>query len=248
MKAIPRPSVKHREIVCTAGITEKGKWIRLFPIDFRYMRFFRRFKKYQWIIVEIEKQKKDNRIDSYKPNLKTLRLIGQKLPAGKWTERKKFVLPTAFPSLEAIKKDYETRKVSLGIFKPKEIVDFVVEADDRDWSVKHKQVLTQLVLFGRQPKGLERIPYKFSYRFVCNHPECRGHKLQIIDWEIYELYRNLKARHPYSMDVVLEKTKQQWLDKMWGNDRDSYLIVGTVHPFPSFVVLGVFWPPREKRE
>lgn len=244
VKAIPRPSIKHREIVCTAGIAEKGKWIRLYPIEFRYMSFFKRFKKYQWVSLKVEKNTKDNRIDSYRPDLKTIKLLGKPLLAGKWAERKKIVLPTVSPDLETIKSKYESEKVSLGIFKPKKIVDFVIESDDKDWSSKHRQVLSQLVLFGTQPKRLERIPYKFSYKFVCNNTACGGHTAQIIDWEIYELYRGIKNNYPYSMDIILEKVKQKWLKEMWGQSRDSYLIVGSIYPFSSFVVLGVFWPPK----
>lgn len=241
---MPQPSVKYREIVCTAGITKKGKWIRLFPIEFRYMGFFKQFRKYQWISVEIEKNKKDFRIDSYRPDLQTLRLLSKPLSAGRWTERKKIVFPTLSPHLEAIKEEYDNCGVSLGIFKPKKIINFLIERDDGEWSGKHKQVLGQRVLFGQQPKSLERIPYKFSYHFVCDNPKCKSHKLKIIDWEIYQLYRNVKNNYPYSPDVILEKVKQKWLDQMWGTDRDSYLIVGSRLPYPSFVVIGVFWPPK----
>jgi hypothetical protein len=32
----PHPSESHQELVCTAGITEAGEWVRLHPIDYRY--------------------------------------------------------------------------------------------------------------------------------------------------------------------------------------------------------------------
>jgi len=68
--------------------------------------------------------------------------------------------------------------------------------------------------------------------------------LTIIDWELSELYRNMKARYGYSMDLVLEKMKETWEDRMWRSGRDSYLIVGTHHVFKTPMVLGVFWPPQ----
>jgi hypothetical protein len=211
------------------------------------MEFDKRFRKYQRLEVEIKKRPfdKDFRIDSYEPNCQTIKLVGEPLPAGKWTERKKMVLPTISPNLEAILEQYKSQAVSLGIFKPKRIVDFLIEPDDSDWSSRRRQTLTQGVLFGQQPKILEKIPYKFSYKFICDNFRCRGHKMQIIDWEINELYRNTKSKHPFSMDIVLEKIKQMWFHKMWAGDRDSYLIVGSVYPHPVFVVIGVFWPPRE---
>lgn len=249
VKTAPQPSVSYREVVCTAGITSKGKWVRLYPVDYRYMNFFKRYQKYQWISVGIEKtsERKDFRIDSYRPNLKTLKKLGKILPAGSWSERKKIVLPTVSPDFETIRLVYKNEAISLGIFKPKKIVDFLMEPDDKEWGSKHMQVLTQGVLFGKQPKPLEKIPFKFSYKFVCNNPECKGHKMQIIDWEVYELYRNVKEKHPFSMDIVLEKVKQKWFREMWAKDKDSYLIVGSVYPRPSFIIIGVFWPPIERQ-
>lgn len=29
----PHPSEKYNELICTAGITQDGRWIRLYPID-----------------------------------------------------------------------------------------------------------------------------------------------------------------------------------------------------------------------
>lgn len=246
VKTAPRPSKSFREIVCTAGITETGKWIRLYPIPYRYMDDFLKYSKYQWISVEIEKSQNDPRVDSYKPKLKTLKLIGKKYPTdNKWEKRKQIVFPTLKRSLEEIKTDYNKNKVSLGIFKPKRVYDFKIEADNRDWSDAHKKVLFQQRLFEQQPKYLERVPYKFSYKFECNDSWCRGnHQLQIIDWEIYELYRRIKENYKKPINEVLKDITKKWFEEMWGVAKDSYLIVGSVHKFPSFVVLGVFWPSK----
>ena len=32
----PHPSKSYDELVCTAGITDKGEWVRLYPVDYRY--------------------------------------------------------------------------------------------------------------------------------------------------------------------------------------------------------------------
>lgn len=247
VKTAPTPSIGHRETVCTAGITESGKWIRLYPLPYRYLDYYSRFSKYQWIEIEIEKrpQERDFRIDSYQPNFNKISL-GEKLPAEKWAKRKGVVLPTISKNLEEIMERYKAEKISLGIFKPKKIKNFKIEVGEKDWSKKHQVVLGQGVLFETQPKPLEKMPYKFSYSFDCNNENCKGHELEIFDWELYELYRNMKEKYSFSMDVVLEKVKNKWLYEMWRDDKDSYLIVGTIYPKPSFIVLGVFWPPKVK--
>ncbi len=246
VKATPNPSDKYRETVCTAGVTESGKWIRLYPVPFRYMAYQSRFSKYQWVNFKIKKRsaEKDFRIDSYEPEIAEIHPIGQPLPARNWIERKKIILPTISPSLHHLEEDYKNHSVSLGIFKPKRINDFIITTGKETWSKRHEQVLTQGRLFEEQPKPLEKIPFTFSYDFTCNDSRCNGHRMQIIDWEIEELYRNMKQQNPYAIDAALEKVKNKWLTEMWAETRDSYLIVGTIYPNPTYNVLGVFWPPR----
>jgi len=247
VKTAPHPSVSYREIVCTAGITEKGKWIRLYPISYRYLNFFQRYQKYQWIQAQIRKTAKDKRIDSYRPSPNSITPIGKRVDTkNNWQERKKIVLPTLSQSLEMLMEERDKYKISLGIFKPKEVNDLIIEPDDRKWSQKHQAVLGQQVLFEKQTKELEKIPYRFRYKFRCANRDCKGHALQITDWEIYELYRRLKNKNKYDIDKVLAGVKQKWLDEFWRGELDSYLIVGTSHPYQTFIVLGVFRPKKEQ--
>lgn len=249
VKTYPRPSSsKYRELVCTAGITRKSKWIRLYPINYRYLDFNNWYKKYQWISVDILKNAKDSRIDSYRPIEKTIKIIGEPLSTDhdkKWLKRKEIILPTLqFASIEEIEKGYDQNKISLGIIKPKEIIDFKIESDTETWSKNQLKNLNQMRLFEQQPKSIEKIPYKFSYRFRCNDSKCKTHELVILDWEIFALYRNLKKQNPYEIDINLQKIKDRWFTDMWSSERDSYLIVGTQYLYHTFIVLGVFWPPK----
>jgi len=186
-------------------------------------------------------------MDSYRPDTTTIKTLGDFIDTKRnWEVRKKLILPTIhFKSLEEIQDAYKASGISLGIFKPKVIEDLVMEADTADWSPSHTKILNQLVLFGNQPKNLYKVPYKFSYIYRCDDKRCtKFHKQAIFDWEIFMLYQNLKNKYNYSMDVILQKIKDLWLTKMWSNDHDSYLIVGTQFPNPSFIVLGVFRPPK----
>ena len=65
VKTYPIPSKKYDELVCTAGVTETGDFIRLYPINFRDLPFSKQYKKYQWIDVIAEKhQGRDVRKES----------------------------------------------------------------------------------------------------------------------------------------------------------------------------------------
>jgi len=70
VKTAPNPSTKYRETVCTAGITEKGKWIRMYPIPYRYLTTDKWFSKYQWVALDIKKRpkEKDFRSGTWKVN------------------------------------------------------------------------------------------------------------------------------------------------------------------------------------
>lgn len=208
------------------------------------------YKKYQWIDVEIEKNLKDFRRDSFRPSVNSIIPIGTPLDTKKdkyWLKRKQIIIPTAtYKSLEEIKQLYQSHGISLGIFKPKKMIDLNIEADSGEWGKRQKLLLSQLCLFEKQPMPLEKIPFKFVYRFTCNDKRCKKyHELSIVDWEIFALYRNLKNNYQYAMDETLGKIKQKWFYDMWSSKRDSYLIVGSRFPSPTFIVLGVFWPPKQ---
>ncbi len=95
VKTYPIPSSKYDELVCTAGVTESGDFIRLYPIKYRDLPFSQQYQKYQWIEVEVEKHcGRDNRKESYRPIDDTLRKLGEPIPTqtGDWSERAHFVL------------------------------------------------------------------------------------------------------------------------------------------------------------
>jgi hypothetical protein len=77
VKTYPIPSAKYDELVCTAGVTESGDFIRLYPVNFRDLPFSQQYKKYQWIEVVAEKHRgRDVRKESYRPDSDTMMLIG----------------------------------------------------------------------------------------------------------------------------------------------------------------------------
>src|SRR4030042_1494207 len=99
VKTYPLPSKKSIEASCTAGITEDGKWIRLFPLPFRLLEHSKQFKKYQWIEASVTKAT-DPRPESYKIDIDTINPIGQPIPTNNnWKFRKEIVLPLARRSL-----------------------------------------------------------------------------------------------------------------------------------------------------
>jgi hypothetical protein len=96
VKAYPAISQKYGEVVCVAGIrtdTPQPEWVRLYPVAFRDLPFASRFKKYQHVDLEATKHGGDNRPETYRPNLDTLR-VGDLLDTRRnWALRWPFIDP-----------------------------------------------------------------------------------------------------------------------------------------------------------
>lgn len=78
----PHPSRGYQELVCTAGVTESSEWVRLYPVDYRYRSPDQKFKKYQWIEVDLfpSGAGNDKRKESRRPDLDSIRLCGERIP------------------------------------------------------------------------------------------------------------------------------------------------------------------------
>ena len=65
VKSYPTLSKKYAELVCTAGVNETGQWRRIYPVQFRQLNIEEKYKKYQWIEVELKKSTSDSRPETY---------------------------------------------------------------------------------------------------------------------------------------------------------------------------------------
>ena len=59
VKTYPTFSKSYDELVCTAGFKEDGTFIRIYPIPYRKLEYDQRYKKYEWIELELEKNTSD---------------------------------------------------------------------------------------------------------------------------------------------------------------------------------------------
>ena len=247
VKTYPLPSETYMELVCTAGVREDGSFVRIYPVDYRYRPYEQWYKKYQWVEIQLEKNEKDPRAESFRPvSGADFVPIGEPLdtgPSRTWGRRKKYVLARE-PSTMCQLNRCERNEVSLGIVKLREAQEFVVEPTDAEWPAKAQAQMAQQNLFGSKRKPLEKVPFKFSYRYTCDEPGCKGHNMQVEDWEIYQLYRKMRDKFRVPK-IAVEKVRQKWFDDMCGPKKDTYFYVGTVKKYGTWIVLGVFWPPRQ---
>ena len=105
VKTYPIPSAKYDELVCTAGVTETGDFVRFYPINFRDLPFSQQYKKYQWIEIIAEKhQGRDARKESYLPESDSIQILGEPIKSnpGNWSERARFALAKKAHSMEEL--------------------------------------------------------------------------------------------------------------------------------------------------
>ncbi|MDF0552169.1 hypothetical protein [Kamptonema sp. UHCC 0994] len=250
-KTYPSISQKYRETVCTAGVLldkkdEPLQWIRIYPVRYRKLVFDKQYPRWAIISANIEKNDKDSRLESYRIDDTSIEIIKEIGTKDNWEQRKSFVLPLEFRSINDIKEQGK----SLGIIKPKNIIKYYCEKSDREWSPKQQAILDQLDLF-EPPIELEKIPYKFGYQFIDR--DDINHRYSISDWEISQLYRNCRDK---SQALTVEKKEEEGIikvkQKLGGeflSKKDLYFIVGNLKDHrQTFMIIGIFYPPMLEYE
>lgn len=240
----PHPSKKYHETVCTAGITEEAKWIRLYPVPLRSLPPSQRLRKWQWVEVETQTATNDIRPESRRPNLDTITILERLDPERDRDVRRSLVDRLPHRTVNDLSAGYDLDHTSLGVVVPRRVIGLEVEADDQDWTSEQKTALSQLNLFADPPRKLERVPYRFRYRF--EDQDGAQHRMTVRDWELGVLF--LKMRDEHGEEEAIRKVGQKYLNQMCAPDKDTRFFVGTMYPYNRWMVVGVFWPPLRKPE
>ena len=150
-------------------------------------------------------------------------------------------------SMEELSLRQEQDKTSLGIFRPKVVLDLVIRPDDADWKPGFKAALMQQRLWENRKASKEpprKVPFKFQYKFVCDDIRCKGHQMMIEDWELGALYWRCIDSGATQRDAC-QMVKKKFLHTLCAPDRDTHFYVGTVLAYPkSWVIIGVLWPKK----
>ncbi|BBM89267.1 hypothetical protein COTS27_00963 [Spirochaetota bacterium] len=261
VKTYPTLSKKYFELVCTAGIDEQGKWYRLYPIPFRSLNEFEKYKKYQWVNVDLKKNAEDIRPESHKL-INHIEILTEVIKTNnKWNQRKIHLSNTeCYTSKQEIIDLAHKNKISLCRFKPNTIKDFSYEEIDRNWdedkiksiekeseSRKESQYLfDDAGDFRKEIKIVSKLPYKFYYHFTDSYG--KESKLMIEDWEIGALYWNCFRKYK-DESKALRDVEKKYKDNFLHN-KDITLFLGTTREFHirkaknPFVIVGVFYPPK----
>lgn len=259
VKTYPTLSEKYDELVCTAGFLEDGSWIRIYPIPYRKLDFHQRYKKWQWIELDLVKNNKDFRPESYRPvdidqDINIIEALGTK---DQWSKRRDVVLKNVHYNMRELITEAKDSKIgtSLAVFRPKDILDFVWEPCEREWDKKKLDVVianqSQGSLFDIEEtkkifQVVKKLPYEFSYKFVSEGGT--KHKLMVEDWELGMLYWNCLRFAKGDEQVACEKVKEKYFNDLY-QKKDLYFLLGTTMKFHKrshnpFIIIGLFYPPK----
>jgi hypothetical protein len=257
VKTYPVISERYTELACTAGFREDGSWIRLYPIPFRLLDEDKRYEKYQWVEADIARSTRDRRPESHRVLDPEAMTLLHRVDTGRsrdWAERRRLILGSnkVFTNKAEIIRLAHANELSLVIFKPTKILDFIVENSEPDWPDEKmraiQQRLKQRDLFAEQDiadfQPVRKLPHKFSYRFLDDAGV--GSTLMIEDWEIGALYWNCVKTH--GARQAPQKVREKYMDD-FALTKDLHLFLGTTLQYHAmkapnpFVVVGTFHPP-----
>ncbi len=209
------------------------------------MRYFigkEKISKFDKIEVECKKaREKLGRKESYKVRDGSINIVDRSLskPKVDWKNRDKIVLPHRVLSIEELEEAHKRDKTSLGLLKPKEIIDFY---NTEELQIYKKTDLSYTVnLDGDRIPIVLDIPHIFKYKFTC---ESGTHNMQCEDWELFESYRRWGQRYK-NIDILWEKLKDKFFYKM-KNEKDLHFIMGTHSQYPTWFIIGLYYPPKKK--
>jgi len=248
VKAYPEKSKKHGTTVCTAGITDEGEWIRLYPMPYSSFLGPTKIQRYDWIEIECKKaiDEKLGRKESYRVRDGSVNIIGRSLSLGKikgkapWEKRDAIILPKVAPSLEYLEEQYSKDKTSLGLIKPKELIDFF-RREELQQPPEPKEF--QRSLDNQIIPIIDAIPHIFAYKFRCSG--CineKTHNIMCEDWELFESYRSWWKHYP-DVNVLWEKLHQKFFDFM--KKQNLHFYMGMYSQMPTWLIIGLYYPPKE---
>lgn len=256
VKAAPQPSTKYGDTVCVAGVRLDGtqpEWIRLYPVDYRWLHSDKQFRKYDLLRIRITKATNDNRKESFKPIRGEWEVL-RNIPTDRGWQRRHEIIgqlpPSSTCELSSAARANGGAQ-SLGLVPVQDISRLRVEKQD-PWTEQQLKRLNARIaqeanalipLDGSIPRQLIAPRFKATYQYRCTSVGCTGHDGQMLDWEL----NGLQWKGTRSTDAELKSAiEQNFWRKMEPPGRWTAFFVGNMsdpRKRHSFSVLGVYYPP-----
>lgn len=260
VKAAPEVSKTYGEVVCTAGILDDGRLIRVYPVPWDDYRTGR-FPKYSRVRATLEPSTEPARRPESHKLKGAMMPISDALQSGKgdtpWRERMELLGPAIEAAgVAGMKEKQKAHRSSLAIVKVVELVEFHIDAEpdaiiqQADYRLSPQRDLAgQAEMIGSR---IDRLKHVFRYRWRCPGACCaegkEPHNMTCEDWELFESYRSWRKNPRYDTNEKLaEALKTKFFDQM--ATKDLHFVLGTTSD-PAYqqapLIIGIVYPPAPK--
>lgn len=154
-------STKYIETVCTGGIERDGRFIRLYPVPFRFLEDKEQYGRWDVIQVRAYQDTRDPRPESWHleagTEIRVLRNIGSERQRWEWMRT------GIFSSTE----EMDAKGLTNGLVEV-EPSELYWEPEQKEWSAGQLNVFNQGNLFHDQEQLralADRVPWQFKLRF-----------------------------------------------------------------------------------
>lgn len=183
VKASPQVGKKHGETVCCAGVSDQGKWLRLYPVSFHTLDQASQFRRWDRIRFRWKKPQDDHRPESLRVDHQSIEIIGEL----KQKERLNFLSRLEVTSINKVKAEGYT----LALLRPRD-PKFSIEkksaADLKEEKQKFQAIAAQADMFNSTPLiPFDPCPYAFKYSYTTDDGEREG---TCQDWETDAAFYN----------------------------------------------------------
>lgn len=241
-KTYPAVSTRYIETVCTGGIERDGRFIRLYPVPFRFLDDEQQYGRWDVIRVRVYRDTRDPRPESHHfeagTDIQVIDKVGSDRQRWDWMRR------GVFESIE----DMERRNLTNGLVEI-EPYELYWEPEAKEWTPGQLNVFDQGNLFheAKNLKALaERIPWQFKLRFREKNTG-REFDQKVLAWSYYQGFR----RHLMTLkdeNRALEALRDFVHKSILNPDRSVFVIFGTHSRFGHWMISGIYHLPREIRE
>lgn len=259
VKTMPQLSAKYNDTVCVAGLAlDPLRWVRLYPVPFRYLAPGNQFAKYTIVKVGVRRSGGDLRFESLKIDASSIQSI-RKLSSGNgWRARARYVEQMAEVSMCQLRRNigHDFNGPSLGLVRPlRGSVELELEAhppETPEKAEKRRRILQRQALdLGLDEDltdhGLVKLaePPRLAgrFHFKCEgEPGCKGHELGFIDWEFAALQHHNKDLGDQGLKALLTAKFQ---DNPTAPGKDLRFFAGNLHNAAkrkAFQILGLYYP------